>query len=144
MAVEIIRPSTAFTLGAGGKTKRPRVKDDGHLRWLRGLPCVITGKRPVEAAHIRYSDPARGKYETGKNERPSDRWALPIHADKHREQHSMNERLFWSRHGLDPITLALALWGYSGDDEAAEAIIADAVRTASTFLGSDSLRETST
>lgn len=134
-AYQLPRAPTAFSLGAGGKQKRPRVTEEQHLRWLRTLPCVITGGRPVDAAHIRYSDPARGKYETGKNEKPGDRWALPVRSDLHRAQHEGSERLFWIRHGLDPIEIALALWGATGDDDAAEAIIRESVARASTFLG---------
>jgi hypothetical protein len=41
----------------------------------------------------------------------------------HREQHSGNERKFWTRYGIDPIRVALALYEISGDiDEAGEII----------------------
>lgn len=120
------RPATAFSLSPSKGQKRPRKTDDAHLKWLRTLPCVITGMRPVEAAHVRYADPSYGKRETGKAEKPDDRWAIPLHPDKHREQHSGSEREFWKRHGIDPCRVALALHAISGDDEAAEIILKSA------------------
>lgn len=109
--------------------KRPRKEDGAHLRWLRTLRCVITGRRPVEAAHVRYADQAYGKRECGKAEKPDDRWALPVCPDKHREQHSGSEIEFWNRHRIDPLRVALALYNVTGDDEQGELIIRNARRT---------------
>jgi hypothetical protein len=120
--VTTYRPDTAFTLSPG-KRKRPREHDDGHLRFIRTLPCLITGTRPVEACHIRYADPRYGKRETGMSEKPSDKYVVPLSPEKHREQHSMNEREFWEKHRIDPLAVATALWANTGDDEACEMIL---------------------
>lgn len=122
-AFELPKPSTAFTGSAGGRKKRPRKHDDAHLRWIRTLPSVIDGARPCEAAHVRYADPAYGKRISGTAEKPDDRWSLPLTAAQHRDQHSENEREWWAKQGIDPLDLALRLFGVSGDDEAAEQII---------------------
>lgn len=126
MAFRLPYSPTAFANAPAKGKRRPREKDDAHLRWLRTLPCVITGERPVEAAHIRYGDPVYGKRETGRSEKPSDRFCVPLSAAKHREQHDMNEREFWARHGLDPLRIALALHANSGDDEQAFVILREA------------------
>lgn len=126
MGFRILRDATAFSTSPAKGQKRPRRTDDAHLKWLRTLPCIITGSRPVEAAHIRYADPAYGKRDTGKAEKPDDRWCLPISPDKHREQHSGSEREFWAKHSIDPCRVALALHAISGDDDAAEIIIRNA------------------
>lgn len=133
-AFKIPRPATAFANAPASGAKRKRVTDDSHLRWLRTLPSVIDGKRPVEAAHIRFADPAYGKRETGKGEKPDDRWALPLSPELHREQHAGNERLFWAKYGIDPCKVAGALYGVSGDDEQAELIIRTAQETARQML----------
>jgi hypothetical protein len=134
MALRIVRPATAFSNAPVGKqTKRPRYHDKGHLEWLRTLPCVITGKHPVDAAHIRYADPIYGKAETGKGEKPSDKWAVPLCREKHDEQHSGSERAFWARYGLDPLRLAAALYANTGDDDQAFVIIREAHAAARTF-----------
>lgn len=123
-AFQIDRPPTAFSVAPARGKKRPRQTDDKHLAWLRTLPCVVSRKRPVEAAHIRFGDPIYGKRETGMGEKPDDRWCLPLHPDMHREQHAAgDERAWWQAKGLDPCQIALALYGVSGDDDAAETII---------------------
>lgn len=127
MAFEIRRPDTAFALSPG-KKKRPRAHAQDHLRFIRSLPCLITGLRPVEAAHIRMAAPSYGKRAVGTGEKPDDRWTVPLDPGKHREQHSMGELGFWIKHDIDPIPVALALWGASGDDEACELILASARR----------------
>lgn len=129
MTARILRPDTAFSLSTG-KRKRPRVEAGAHLKWIRTLPCLVTGKRAwVEAAHIRYADHGAGKREVGKGEKPDDKWAIPLSAKEHRAQHDTNERLYWAGKGINPIETALRLWAASGDDEAAEIIIRQA-RTA--------------
>ena len=125
MSHRIARPDTAFSMDARGKglKKRPRVKADDHLAWIRTLPCLITGKYPVEACHVRYHDARFGKPAVGMGEKPDDKWVVPMIPEAHREQHSMNERKFWYEQGIDPVLVAAALWASTGDDEAARIII---------------------
>ncbi|RWD00138.1 MAG: DUF968 domain-containing protein [Mesorhizobium sp.] len=118
----------AFTNAPVKGQKRPRKEDGAHLKWLRTLPCVITGTRPVEACHIRYTDAAYGKRPTGGGEKPDDRWCVPMSSAKHREQHDGSEVAFWERHGIDPLRVALALYNVTGDDEQGELIIRNAKR----------------
>jgi len=133
-AFTIRRPATAFSNAPIGKQKkRPRQEDGTHLKWLRTLPCVISGERPVDAAHVRYADPVYGKREVGKAEKPDDRWCLPLARRLHDEQHKGNEREFWARHGLDPLRIALALHACSGDDDQAYVILREAWRAVESF-----------
>ena len=135
MASMVKRLPTAFSNAPASGKKRPREKDKDHLAWLSTLPCVITGKRPVHVAHVRYADPVYAKPQTGIAEKPSDKWCVPLLATLHNEgpeaQHGMNERLFWARHGLDPLRIALALYSVTGDDEQGALIISEANRIAS-------------
>lgn len=117
---EVSRPATAFERPM---FKTPRVEDAKHLAFIRTLPCVITGTSPVEACHIRYADRQHGKRETGGAEKPSDCWVVPMCPQKHREQHSMNERAFWDRYGIDPLEVARQLFAATGDNEAGVEII---------------------
>lgn len=134
-AYRIQPPATAFSLSPAGKgRRRPREKDDKHLAWLRTLPCAISGRRPTEACHIRFSDPTYGKFETPMHVKPHDKWAVPLHPDLHREQHSQNERQFWLKYGLDPCRIASALYGETGNDEAAEVILQQARQMAATMV----------
>lgn len=129
MAARIERHPEAFALST--HKKRPRKEDGAHLKWIRTLPCLVTGLRKhVEAAHIRYDSLQHGKPATPLGRKPDDRWAVPLSAEKHRladdAQHNSNEREWWERHGIDPITTAALLFAVSGDDEAAEQIIRNA------------------
>jgi len=122
----ILRDPSAFSNAPAKGQKRPRREDGKHLAWIRTLPCLVTGKRPVEAAHIRYADPVYGKRDVGKQEKPDDRWVVPLHPDMHREQHGGSEKAFWLKHGIDPCRVALALYAITGDDEQSEIIIRNA------------------
>jgi len=96
--------------------KRPRVKSDGHLDFIRSLPCCVCGNDiQTEAAHIRTGDLFYGKRPTGMGEKSSDRWAVPLCGAHHREQHNGNERAFWKHHDLNPFLLALVLVACEGD-----------------------------
>ena len=119
-------PSTAFPLSHG--IKRPRIKNEKYLDFIRDLPCVLTGAQ-AEAAHVRSSSLIHGKRETGKGERPDDLWAIPLCPEKHRlgkdAQHTMNEMLFWASEGVpDPFVICALLYVHfcRDDREAAEMV----------------------
>lgn len=127
MASMVRRHPEAFSNAPTKGKKRPREHDKGHLEFIRELPCVVSGVRPVEAAHIRMGDPAYGKRETGMAEKPDDRWTVPLASGKHKEQHSGSEAAFWAKHKIDPCRVALALYAVSGDHDQAAIILRNAV-----------------
>lgn len=122
MAYMVSRPPTAFGLDRSDKSQK-RIVDDAHLRFIRTLPSVISGKMPCEACHIRYGDPMYRKKRTGKGQKPDDCWSVPMTPDEHREQHAGNEVNFWNRRRIDPLAIAQKLYAVSGDTEAALEII---------------------
>lgn len=120
----IIRPSTAFSISPAKGPKRPRVKDEAHLKWIRALRCCVCGAPGPDPAHIRSASGLYGKRETGGSERPSDKWAVPLCRAHHDEQHDAgNELKWWASKGIDPFGLALALHHATGDDDIAEGIL---------------------
>ena len=125
-AFRLPRHPEAFSLSPS-KKKRPREHDKGHLDFIRSLPCVICGTRGVHAAHIRMAAMQYGKRATGMQEKPSDKWTVPLcpvhHNDGPEAQHSGGEEAFWKRHGIDPFVIAMALYQSTGDEEAGEMII---------------------
>lgn len=130
MAMAIRKLPTAFSITKPAVAKRPRQKIVAHLDFIRSLPCLITGVRDVEAAHIRYGNTRWGKRSTGMGEKPDDQWVVPLSQKVHREQHDFgDEELWWREKGIDPVLIALALWRASGDEQAAESIISEARRT---------------
>lgn len=121
MAIRIKRPDTAFN----GSTKSKPVKNADYLDFIRSLPCVVTGQRPVEAAHVSFVNLKAGSTGRGKSQKVSDAFALPMHPDQHRRQHGMNEEAFWAQTGIDPHYVALALhraWS-DGTPELAQVIL---------------------
>jgi hypothetical protein len=124
MAFQFQRLSSAFSGTKPGVEKRPRQKIESHLRFIRTLPCLISGRRPVEAAHIRFADMRYGKRPTGIAEKPDDHWVVPLHPDLHREQHAAGDELgWWKSKGIAPLRVALALWLATGDEDLAEQIL---------------------
>ena len=91
--------------------KQKRIRDDKHLKFLRGLPCVVTGQSGnfIQAAHIRCHT------DGGTSLKPSDCFAVPLCASEHFRQHSHGERTFWQDRLDDAISLALELYENSGD-----------------------------
>ena len=110
---KIQRHTEAF---AGPLQRRPRVSALDHLDFIRSLPCLVCGTPDrTEAAHIRMASLGLAKRETGKGEKPSDCWTVPLCNAHHREQHGMRERGFWARYEIRGLVVALALWAATGD-----------------------------
>lgn len=131
MAWQVARLDTAFSLdGRRSKQKRPRVHAADHLKWIRTLPCLVTGAYGVEAAHIRFADHRYRKPAVGAAEKPDDKWVVPLSPAEHRRQHSMNEQAYWAEVGIGPCLVAMMLWNNTGDDEEGEAIIRQFARKA--------------
>lgn len=100
------------------RLKRPREKDDGHLDFIRSLPCCLCGDNTAtEAAHLRSGNLAYGKRHTGMQEKPHDMWTVPLCNGCHRSQHAGNEAIFWEDRGINPWVLCLSLYASSGDSE---------------------------
>ena len=97
-----------------------------HLVYIRSLPCLICGRAPSEAAHVRYSDARAAKVNPGMGQKPEDRWTVPVCAEHHRGlqgQHSSGEKAWWEGHRIDPIPIASYLWGVSGNYKAGCTIV---------------------
>ena len=125
MASRIQRPETAFNIRRSRDARYNRSLYPQHLKWTWTLPCLITmSSVNVEAAHIRYSDQSYGKIESGMRRKPDDFWAVPLEHVVHiEEQHAMNERAFWEQYQTDPLSIALALFAVTGNDDDAMEIL---------------------
>lgn len=116
--------------------RAPRLRDNAHLAFVRRLPCVWTlaveGRvvTPCDAAHVRYSDAARGKTNPGRSAKPDDRWTVPLTRAAHEAQHAANERAWWEGLGVDPLALAADLYAVTGDAEAGARIVNEHARLA--------------
>jgi hypothetical protein len=100
--------------------KQWRETDGGFLAFLRRQPCAVAHLGgcggPVEAAHVRYSDAAKGSINPGMQRKNHDRHCNPLCRTHHAEQHKGAERAFWDRAGLDAYDNAARLYAaYLGD-----------------------------
>lgn len=86
-------------------------KSKGYMSFVHRLPCVITGRHEVQAAHLSMAASQYGHYGRAKQRKASDRWVLPLCAEEHDRQHRIGEAQFWACAGIDPHVLALTLHG---------------------------------
>jgi hypothetical protein len=89
--------------GVSGKTVR--LRDREHCKYVTTQPCVICGRTPSEAHHIRFAQPrALGR-------KVSDEYTIPVCRLHHRELHRYgDEASWWAGTGIDPLLIALELW----------------------------------
>ncbi len=82
-----------------------RIRDKDHLRFVASQPCLICGRSPGHAHHIRYAQPrAMGR-------KVSDEWTVPLCATHHRSLHTVgDEEKWWKERQVDPIIHAEQLW----------------------------------
>jgi DNA recombination protein Rad52 len=82
-----------------------RVRDKEHLKYVASRNCVICGRTPSQAHHLRFTQPrALGR-------KVSDEWTVPLCAIHHRVLHEFgNEEEWWQKQGLNPTKEAERLW----------------------------------
>jgi len=82
-----------------------RVRDKQHLRYVASRPCLVCGRSPAQAHHVRFAQPrAIGR-------KVSDEWVVPLCATHHRALHTVgDEQIWWNERGINPITHAEWLW----------------------------------
>jgi hypothetical protein len=82
-----------------------RVRSKEHLRFVAAQPCVICGRTPAHAHHVRYAQPR------GLALKVSDEFTVPLCAIHHSENHSTgDERRWWQERKIDPLVVAAELW----------------------------------
>lgn len=82
-----------------------RARDKDHVRFVAKQPCLICGRHPADAHHLRFTQlQALGR-------KASDEFTVPLCRGHHREvHHSGNEVEWWTKAGLDPIIVSRTLW----------------------------------
>jgi hypothetical protein len=76
-----------------------------HLRFVARQPCLICGRTPAQAHHIRYAQPR------GLGIKVSDEFTVPLCAIHHSENHATgDERRWWGERKIDPLVVAERLW----------------------------------
>ncbi len=91
-----------------------RDRDRNHLRFVAAQPCLICGRSPSDAHHVKFAEPrAMGR-------KVSDKFTVPICRLHHRELHKRgDERSWWQQHGIEPLKVAAGLWAKTHTFESA-------------------------
>jgi DNA recombination protein Rad52 len=83
----------------------PRIRDKEHLKEVASQPCLICGRSPSHAHHIRFAQTRAMSKKVG------DQWTVPLCATHHRALHDAgDERGWWERQKIDPIENAKLIW----------------------------------
>jgi hypothetical protein len=82
-----------------------RVRDRDHVRYVAQQSCLLCGRRPCDAHHLRFAQSrALGR-------KVSDEFTVPLCRGHHRELHRHgDEAAWWSKAAIDPLAAARALW----------------------------------
>jgi hypothetical protein len=82
-----------------------RVRDRDHVRHVARQPCLVCGRSPCDAHHLRFAQSrALGR-------KVSDEFVVPLCRGHHREVHRYgDEGSWWRTARIDPTAAARALW----------------------------------
>jgi len=107
----IILPSSPGLRRRRVATKIIRLRDKEHCKFVASQPCIVCGRTPSEAHHIRFAQPrALGR-------KVSDEYTVPVCRLHHRELHAYgDEASWWAAVNIDPLPIALELWRRSRSD----------------------------
>lgn len=91
---------SALTIGAP-----KRVRDKQHLVYVTIQPCLVCGRTPSDAHHLRFAQPR------ALSRKASDEFTVPLCRGHHRQlHHSGNEVDWWQVVDIDPLPIAEQLW----------------------------------
>jgi hypothetical protein len=82
-----------------------RYRDKAHLKFVASQPCLVCGRSPADAHHLRFTQPrALGR-------KVSDEFTVPLCRAHHRENHRFgDEQAWWSKQAIDAVGTSRQLW----------------------------------
>ena len=82
-----------------------RLRDKEHVKFVAKQPCLVCGRRPSDAHHLRFAQ------HRALGRKVSDEFTVPLCRGHHREVHRCgDEAAWWIKAGIDPTVPARALW----------------------------------
>jgi hypothetical protein len=82
-----------------------RVRDRDHVKFVAQHPCLICGRFPSDAHHMRF------KQNRALGRKVSDEFTVPLCRGHHREVHRCGDEAAWWRNaGVDPTVAARSMW----------------------------------
>jgi hypothetical protein len=85
--------------------KTIRIRDKDHRRFVSSQPCLVCGRSPADAHHLRFAQPqALGR-------KVSDEFTVPMCREHHTELHrSGDEMAWWANLRISALEVARDLW----------------------------------
>jgi hypothetical protein len=85
-----------------------RLRDVAHREFVASLPCLVCGRSPSHAHHLRFAQPR------SLGSKVSDEWTVPLCLLHHRALHDFgSEERWWEQMGIDALAEAEKLWQQS-------------------------------
>jgi hypothetical protein len=82
-----------------------RFRDKTHRKFVSKQPCLICGRQPADAHHLRFAQ------HRALGRKVSDEFIVPLCRGHHREVHRCGDEAgWWKKTGIDPTGSARALW----------------------------------
>ena len=82
-----------------------RLRDKAHLKFVASQPCLVCGRSPADAHHLRFTQPRAMGLKV------SDEFTVPLCRIHHRDVHSFGDEVaWWERRAIDPLATARLLW----------------------------------
>jgi hypothetical protein len=82
-----------------------RFRDKEHVKFVAKQPCLVCGRRPSDAHHLRFAQ------HRALGRKVSDEFTVPLCRGHHREVHRCgDEAAWWTKAGIDPVVTARAFW----------------------------------
>jgi len=82
-----------------------RIRDREHVKSVAKQPCLVCGRRPADAHHLRFAQPPT------LGRKVSDEFTVPLCRGHHREVHRCgDEAAWWDKTGIDAAAAARVLW----------------------------------
>jgi hypothetical protein len=110
LAQQPVRPTAATAADGIDKSRLThpeprRFRDKEHVRFVAKQACLICGRRPADAHHLRFAQ------HRALGRKVSDEFTVPLCRGHHREAHRCgDEAAWWKNAGVDPTITARALW----------------------------------
>jgi hypothetical protein len=82
-----------------------RHRDKAHLKFVASQPCLVCGRSPADAHHLRFTQPrAMGR-------KVSDEFTVPLCRTHHRDNHRFgDEEAWWASSSINPVEVSRKLW----------------------------------
>ena len=82
-----------------------RLRDPAHREFVASLPCLVCGRAPSQAHHLRFAQPRAMALKV------SDEWTVPLCTIHHRALHHFGaEEKWWEQQRINPLPEAEKLW----------------------------------